>query len=167
MVKYLDFWFTPEGTMMSIYGIEGESYYIDEDGIPQLTDNILHPTQEGVTSSIARLSYISESWATMTDWTRDQKAGMSEYALEAPQKWDYNWNDTISYPDVTRSAEEGEEYSHIMSDVETRINETIVWFVTGDKPMSEFDAFLAELDGMGLGRARDIQQTAYDRFIAR
>ena len=166
-VQYMDFWFSPEGAMLKGYGVEGESYYLDEDGIPMLSDMILNPTDPSMNSNIWRNLFIADYFPGLMDWTRDMKGGMSEYSLEAPMKWDYNWVDTISFPKVTRTQEETEDYSFIMSDIETRINETIVHFITGEKSMDEWDAFLDELNGMGLDDARQIQQQAYDRFMAR
>ena len=37
----------------------------------------------------------------------------------------------------------------------------------GDIPMSEWDNFIAKFDQMNIDRAREIQQAAYDRYIAR
>ena len=153
--------------MLKGYGVEGESYYLDEDGIPMLSDMILNPTDPSMNSNIWRNLFIADYFPGLMDWTCDMKGGMSEYSLEAPMKWDYNWVDTISFPKVTRTQEETEDYSFIMSDIETRINETIVHFITGEKSMDEWDAFLDELNGMGLDDARQIQQQAYDRFMAR
>ena len=166
-VAFIDFWFTPEGGCLKGYGVEGQGYYIDEDGIPMLTDLILNPTDPSMTSNNWRNQFIADYIPGLMDWTRDMKGGMSESALEATMKWDYNWVDKITFPSVTRTQEEAEEYSFIMSDVDTRIDETIVKFITGEKSMDEWDSFVDELRVMGLDDARDIQQAAYNRFMAR
>ncbi|MBP1555652.1 MAG: extracellular solute-binding protein, partial [Oscillospiraceae bacterium] len=40
--KWLDFQYTKEGELLNWYGIENETYTIDENGIPQFTDMVLH-----------------------------------------------------------------------------------------------------------------------------
>ena len=70
-------------------------------------------------------------------------------------------------PTLTLTAEESEEYSRIMSDVETRINESIPKFITGELSMDTWDAFVEELIAMGLPEAQQIEQAAFDRFMAR
>ena len=76
-----------------------------------------------------------------------------------------NLEDSRSLPTLT--AEESETYSHIMSDVKTRLDETIVRFITGEYSMDQWDSFTAELIGMGIPEAQAIQQAAYERLMAR
>ena len=166
-VRYFDFWFTPQGAMLAAYGNEGEGFYYDENGIPQVTEAILHPADPGITSNMARNALIADFFPNLMDWTRDMKAGMSKNALNATSIWDYNWVDSISMPTLTLTAEESEEYSRIMSDVETRINESIPKFITGELSMDTWDAFVEELIAMGLPEAQQIEQAAFDRFMAR
>ena len=55
-----------------------------------------------------------------------------------------------------------------LSDVETSIKsyvqESMTRFVMGDKPFSEWDSYVQELDKMGLKQYLDIKQQAYDRM---
>lgn len=100
-------------------------------------------------------------------WERELKTGLPENAVEATHIWDNNWVDSISFPSVSLTAQESEDYSSIMNDIETRISETVVKFIIGSEPMENFDSFVDTLVGMGLNDARDIEQAAYDRFMAR
>jgi putative aldouronate transport system substrate-binding protein len=47
------------------------------------------------------------------------------------------------------------------------ISETIPQFITGQKPMTEYDAFVEQLKSMNIDRCIEIQQAALDRYIAR
>lgn len=111
---------------------------------------------------------VGASWIVIDGEVRHSitEDGYVEY-LNQMRQWYEEGLINSSFYKVTRTQEETEDYSFIMSDIETRINETIVHFITGEKSMDEWDAFLDELNGMGLDDARQIQQQAYDRFMAR
>ena len=40
-------------------------------------------------------------------------------------------------------------------------------FITGDKPMEEWDAFIEELKGIGIDQCIQLKQDAYDRYQER
>ena len=46
-------------------------------------------------------------------------------------------------------------------------DEAIVRFITGDRPLSEWDDYLKELEACGLERYLEIEQSAYDRAEGR
>lgn len=165
-VKYCDFWYTVDGAMLAVYGTENEGYYYDDNHIPQLTDPILHPA-EGISSNMARLQYVAESWPTIVDQSRDLKAGMTDNGVMSMEIWDYNWVDSLTMPTLALTAEEAEDYAAKMSDITTRIDESIVRFIIGEKSMDEWDGFVEELRLMGLDEAQAIYQAAYDRYLAR
>ena len=54
-----------------------------------------------------------------------------------------------------------------MSEITTYVSESIVKFIMGQTPIDEFEGFVQNLEKMNLGRAIEIEQAAYDRFIAR
>ena len=73
-------------------------------------------------------------------------------------------------PDVSAmgiSSDENKEYSKIMTDVTTIVNEKTSQFITGVISMDEYDDFIAQLKQMNVDRAVEIVQTVYDRFQAR
>ena len=97
---------------------------------------------------------------------------MAQGAVDSIKIWNGNWQDKITdeltYPSfATRTTKEGETYSSIMNDIDTMIQETVPKFIRGDMAMSEWDSFLASLEQMNIGEARDIQQDAYDRYMSR
>jgi putative aldouronate transport system substrate-binding protein len=70
-------------------------------------------------------------------------------------------------PPITRTAEEGQQYTAIYNDIQTFAHETIPQFITGAKPLSEFDAFVEQIKSMNIDGAIAIQQAALDRYYAR
>ena len=62
--------------------------------------------------------------------------------------------------------EESSEIAEYSGDLSTYINETVVGFFTGDKPMSEWDEYLQGMRTCGIDKILEIYQNAYDTFMA-
>ena len=61
--------------------------------------------------------------------------------------------------------EESEEYNRTVSDIATAAAEQSLRFVTGDRSLDEYDAFIEDLRAMGLDRLTELKQAAYDRYL--
>lgn len=167
LCQWFDFWYTDEGSLLADYGIEGESYTFDENGKPQFTDKILN-SPEGYGLTTAWREYVADGIPHFYDWTRENTDSMPPAAKTASEIWDKDWVDELTYPQfATRTTQEAETYSSIMSDIDTMVKETLPKFVRGDMAMSEWDSFVASLEQMRIGEARDIQQAAYERYMER
>ena len=70
-------------------------------------------------------------------------------------------------PPVTLTTEEGNEYANIYGDIDTLVRESIPSFITGAKPLSDWDAFVSQIRSMGIDRCIALQQAALDRYNAR
>jgi len=66
---------------------------------------------------------------------------------------------------VTIDPKDAEEYSTITSEIFTYINENFALFVTGEKSISEFDAYIDTLKSMKIERMIELYQNAYDKYI--
>ena len=171
LCQWFDFFYTDEASRICDFGIEGESYTINEDGRPEFTDKILE-SPEGYGYMTAMREYIADGLPHFYDWTREMTKKMAQGAVDSIKIWNGNWQDEITdeltYPSfATRTTKEGETYSSIMNDIDTMIQETVPKFIRGDMAMSEWDSFLASIEQMNIGEARDIQQAAYDRYMSR
>ena len=101
--------------------------------------------------------------AGLYEWTRE----CDEETLAAMDAWNVADCDWV-YPDcATLNAAENEEYASIFSDIQTRISETIPAFITGTKPMSEWDSFIQAIKDMNIDRCIEIKQQELDRYYSR
>ena len=62
------------------------------------------------------------------------------------------------------SEEENIQLSAIATDIESFTDEQVVSFITGSRPLSEWDNYVASLKGMNLEQYLAIYQAAYDRW---
>ncbi|PAE14476.1 hypothetical protein CHH91_19285, partial [Virgibacillus sp. 7505] len=60
--------------------------------------------------------------------------------------------------------EEQQFRDSVGADLETFINETEDAFITGRKPLSEWEDYVAQVEAMGLEEYMSIQQAAYERY---
>ena len=92
---------------------------------------------------------------------------------QVQQAWSEEaWYDNTSNSGVcsnymTQTTDEARELSQLQTQVETYGDEMMFKFITGERSLDEFDAFVEELKGMGSERISELQQAAYDRFMAR
>jgi len=168
MLKFYDYLFTEEGSLLANYGIEGLTYNM-VDGKPVFTDLVLYDT-EGYGSIYAiwgdYLWNITKRWY---DWERELLPTMSEETLNAGPFWDRNFIDeyTLPYANLNISVEDSARFSSIINDANTYINETVAKFITGAVPLGEYDNFIATLKEMGVDEAIALLQESYDRFLKR
>ncbi|MFV0399148.1 MAG: extracellular solute-binding protein [Oscillospiraceae bacterium] len=67
-------------------------------------------------------------------------------------------------PAISLEADLSAEYANILSTLETYVNESFAKVLTGEWSLdSDWEAYLAEMDKIGLPRALEIAQTAYDK----
>jgi putative aldouronate transport system substrate-binding protein len=53
----------------------------------------------------------------------------------------------------------------MMADIDTYVQEQVVKFIRGDRPLSEFDSFAATLRTMGIEEVIEMKQIQYERFL--
>lgn len=63
--------------------------------------------------------------------------------------------------------EESANLALIQSVIDSYVTESMTAFVTGDRDISEWDAYVSELNDMGLEEYLAIQQAAYDRSVGK
>ena len=163
-VQWVDYWYSPEGSLMYNYGIEGQTYDM-VDGQVVIKDEIVNNEFGVDIASCLRLycpygSFFGLYMAGRMDFMA------SDLYLDAKVVWAQNSDTEYILPSgVTLTTEESEELSNITAEVSTYVSERIPRIIMGEIPLSEWDAIIAQCEELGLSRATEIQQAAYDRYI--
>ncbi|MBQ4516409.1 MAG: extracellular solute-binding protein [Clostridia bacterium] len=167
--KYLDFFYSEEGHMLANFGIEGESYTM-VDGQPKYTEKITN-NPDGLSMSQAMAMYMrSYSAGTMI---QDERYIEQYYALPEQQQALVDWAEEVKYTDsfllprVLPTAEEASEMAEIKNNADTYRDNMILKFITGIEPLENFDKFVEQLKAYNVERGIEINQAAYDRYLAR
>ena len=171
ILHWFDWFFTAEGTMLTNYGIEGESYDL-VDGEPVWTAYISN-NPDGYTKAQMQGLYQVHSYIVQHyDFTR-AGSGLSDAAMEYQNIWasDFDYDNFYTLPGqnaLSLTAEESEDIGSRESDIRTYVEEYTALVVAGQKDLeSTWDAYVANVEAMGVQECIDIYQAAYDRFLAR
>lgn len=168
-VQYMDYLFSDEGFVMANYGIEGETYTV-ENGEYVFTDLILNNPQ-GFDWQLCQSLYINPGFPALTDLSV-QEMSYNEAQKAAVPTWvaaydssdetmpNSNW---LSY-----TTEESETRAEIQTDIETYQEEMMLKFVTGQADIdAEWDTYCQTLLDMGIENLWETQQAAVDRYMAK
>ncbi|GIO84229.1 sugar ABC transporter permease [Paenibacillus faecis] len=168
-IKALDYLFSPEGSMLKNFGIEGETYTL-ENGQPIYTDLILNnPDNLSVSQAMAKYFIANYSFIGPADdryndqyyTIPEQKEAIKRYAEYADNAY------RVMMPPVSLTTEEADEFGSIMNDIETYRSEFVTKIIMGSEPVASFDTMVAQFEKMKIGRAIEIQQAALDRYNSR
>ena len=165
-MKWCDFWYTEDGVLLSNYGVLGESFEFDEDGIPYITE-IVTNNPDGLSLMDTQFMYSTDSVGRINDVTK-ARSTYSDAGRAARDIWDYNRDDANVYPaSAELTADEADEHNTTYSDINTYMQQSIAEFITGARPLGEWDSFVDELYNMGIEDCIALKQDAYDRYMAR
>lgn len=165
-MAWCDFWYTEDGVLLSNYGVLGESFEFDEDGIPYITELVTN-NPDGLSLMDTQFMYSTDSVNRINDITKTRST-YSEAALAARDVWDYNRDSAYTYPEAAElTADESYEHSSLYSDINTYVQEYVAQFITGARDMSEWDSFVETLYSMGIEDCIQLYQDAYDRYLER
>jgi len=75
------------------------------------------------------------------------------------------WNPAQVIPKLIFTSDESDEVTEIQSNLLTYVQENVAAFLTGAKDIdADWDAYVAELDKIGLAKYLEVVQTVYDRM---
>lgn len=167
-LRWIDYWYSEEGTFLANYGIEGLTWEYDESGQPHLTELIL-ASDMGLPSSLTSSIYIFNGGPFVEDCTRNQYffGDLQKASLET---WDMSDRDTCSeaYPESAGlTTEESETYSAIMGDIDTYMEEIISSILVGNASTDQLSEIANNLHAMNIDEAIKLKQDAYDRYMSK
>jgi putative aldouronate transport system substrate-binding protein len=179
-MRWFDYAFSDEGFLLYNYGIEGLSYTMepvadygfDRDFIPaSIADSGQKPEfTPFMTDNPDGINF----WDLVGNYKIHNGPMLRNplsYVLD-PVVYDAMeiWSETSAdwvIPPTTLTTDESLRYAEIMSEVDTYYKEMTLKFIMGIEPISRFDAYLRQLRDLGVDEARDIQQAALNRYLAR
>lgn len=162
--RMLDYGYSPEGHMLFNFGVEGQSYVM-QNGNPVYTDLIMNnPDQLAPSQALAmytRANYFGP-------FVQDVRYMEQYFNLPEQQKAAELWSDTDAdlhqLPQTPKTEEENSELSAIMQDVKPLVEDASLKIIFGVEPLSSWDDCMEEIRALGITRAISIQEEALDRY---
>lgn len=158
--QYTDWFFSKEGRLAANWGTEGVTYELDDQGNPHYTDLILHST-EYPTAKIALTMYTGTPVPCGTSLEASD-ALLDPVIPEAGEVYRSN-QDGAYVCEYTMTGEEMAEFFSIASDILTKKAEVVAQIVMGEADVGALDDLKTYAQQVGLDRAIELAQTAYDR----
>ncbi len=139
--KFLDWHYTYDYLVIQSFGVEGESYVVDENSewYYVWTDAIKNPSTPGMTNT-------AEAYATWGEQTQD-----------------------IMVPlEASFTSDESTEYTTLFVDIESYVAENAVKFIIGTLDIDrDWDTYLSDLEKMNVARCVELKQASVDRYYGK
>lgn len=181
----IDWFYSTDGYIARNYGLEGEHWNYNDQGLVQAWTDNGDGTITDLTASIpvnlnaSKSSYASQ-WFDMDQMTfvdidtvvakkpvsSDKLSQMKDLVSQKSTDANHMWTASAApynMPVVNLTIEESTNYANIMSTVDTYVSEMVAQFILGYESLDNFDAFVQTQKDMGIEQAIAIYQTAYDR----
>lgn len=164
--KYLDYSYGEEGHMLNNFGVEGVSYTM-ENGEPVYTEEVMN-NAEGLTMGQAMGKYMRSNYGG--PFVQDERYIEQYYTRDAQKAaltaWHSNTEEAKKtvYPAMSHTVDENAELSTIVSELQKCRDENTAAFISGIRPISEYEDFVKELEKLKLSRALEIENAALARF---
>jgi putative aldouronate transport system substrate-binding protein len=170
-MRLMDYAFTEEGFLYTNYGNKGVSWDYDASGKIAWTPKFLNDVDAPDYREVARKYGGMRSGGPGIQATRLVELINAPISFESAKIWFYP-NEDAAYkntlpPGMAYTAREGLRVAELQNTINTYVGEMAVSFVTGQTPLSQFDAFVSRLNQMGLPELLSLYQASYDRWQAR
>lgn len=162
-MRWIDHFYSDEGSKLYYMGIEGVTYEETEDGI-EYVDSILNP-EDGITfeQELAKhLPWLGNTIGVLQqDFFRgSESAPMSLAASDKIEPY---------VPDIwsgfTYTDDEHQFLQSTGADIDQYVGEMRDNFIYGSTSFDDWDSYIDTLESMGLEEYLDIKQAAYDRSL--
>ena len=159
-LKLLDYGFSEDGFFLYNYGIEGLSYNF-ENGIPTMTGFLTENYYQVMEMYKRHTGTFLRSWAATPPLVT-----FRPITYEARDVLWMEAGTSMVLPPRTYTADEARRRASLLSDIQTHVNESVLQFIRGAKPIDEFDSFVREVEQLGIAELVSIEQAAVDRYYA-
>lgn len=166
-MRWMDFFFGEEGSMLANFGIEGEAYDYDADGNLYVTDLILN-NPDGL--SYNQATYLYTLGGNFITYTEKSKSALNwTWQMDFVEANTKNFDSACVLPGgVTLTQAESDSIANTLSDLETYADEMVTRFIVGESDIeTEWDPMVQYLNKNGIQNCLAVYQAALDRYNAR
>lgn len=168
-LQYFDYFYSKEGVEEYFMGVEGETFYRDENGNPHYTDFVVN-NPDGLT--------YEEALGTYTVWSGGKNPTMAEgmcfgsNIMTAPERevWKALAEKGVqtAWSEFSYSNEDYSQLAIYKSDIDSYVNNMTASFITGTENINDdatWNAYLQKIKDMGYDKMMAIYQRGLDRYF--
>ena len=167
-VRWMDYFYSDEGSKLIYLGVEGKSYEKTADGEYNFLSEIVDNIPEGSTFDQVISHYVPYAGGGLPGLQKTEffkggetqpiglKAGINMASFTPKEVWE-----KFSY-----TLDEIDEMGAIESDIIGYVNQMVPQFIQGKISFSEWDNYVSAITKMNLERYMEIYTKAHERYIA-
>jgi len=164
-IKLFDHFFTEEAKVLMNWGVEGETHEVTSDGARHFIGEAKGLDELRLASEF---SFFQRGFYCYVD----DAAILDASSVEKIEAFGYCKEDSGEFrvPSITFSEENKKVYDRLYENINVITTENLGKFMTGQRPMSEYDAFRAELEAAGIQELIDVhnkQQAEFDALMGK
>lgn len=165
-MRWVDYFYSDEGTLFYHFGIEGKTYKKTADGKYDWSDDIYKGVSPTTTfdSVVGKLSpYVGGSNPAIIKEPYyggreiepvSSKASANMMPFAPKEVW----------PDFTYTQKENERLVVVQTDINGYVSKMQGEFISSKTPLSQWDSYVEQIKKMGLDELMQIHQAAYERY---
>ena len=163
--QWLDYCYSPEGQLLTNYGVEGEGLQFDKDGNPGYTDLVLHSADY---STVAASAIYSQYGGAMLCYGDRTFGGYTDRTRNAIEQWAMDGQDWMYPTKATMTTDQGEEYTTLINEINSYITEMTLKFIIGEVELNDdtWGTYMETVENMGMARATEIKQEALAAYLS-
>lgn len=164
-VKWLDYAYGKEGNLVFNFGVEGESYTL-ENGEPKFAAKVTSDPKYTMVQMLSQYSRYNGPFAIDERFTK----AVLKYPQqeEAIKLWSATDAKKHSLPPfISPTDAEGKELAKIVTAVTSYKSEMTLKFILGKESLDNFNKFVEQMNQLGLPKVLKIYQDALDRYNKR
>lgn len=167
VLRFLDYGYSNEGYVLYGWGIEGESYTVD-DGTLRLADSLYAlRSEESLQTMLSRYAFGSDSFAKVKNYEFWLSTALeSDAAHQVNETW-FAADNSLLLPLLFYTTDESQTLASITSEVEFEQEELFYKVIMGLEEESAYARFVETSKSRGIYKAVNIVQDAYDRYLAK
>lgn len=169
MLQFLDWlYYNPDAREMLRWGVEGETYTKSDDGTftlePDFSLDAFNINSDAPTDIAKDLGFSSEVLAGSTESRALKESYNSPQFVEYIDSVLATRTPRDPFPPAPLNEAELEQASLLTTTLTDTVNTNTLQFILGERDLSEWDAYVAELEGQNLQGYLDLVNGAYQRF---
>lgn len=164
-LRWMDYFYSDEGTEMYFMGEEGETFEETDDGEVEYVDEIVDSDDDQSMEQNLKphITWLGGRYPGMVKEEYFQGAESTDESIEAADKIEPDLVEEL-LPEFTYTTDESKKVTSLASDIEKYVDEMMEKFVKGEESLDEWDDYIEKIEHMNLDEYMEMQQEAYERY---
>lgn len=166
LISWVDYFYSEEGEILSNWGVEGETFQVDDFGNKVFTDFVANNPESNPPALVLAELVLQEN-AVVKLWDYESQFLQDERQKSSLEVWKLADYDNTLPQTMTYSLEERKTLILIVDDIENYVHDMTLKFITGQTSMDKYPTFLETLTQLGANDYLNMTQSALNRYNSR